>query len=1130
MSDEAAETRLLDTQGVLLARLGEGVVLNARYRLDVELGRGGMGVVYRATDLQLDRQVAIKILPEAAGSSQARVRLVEEARAAAALNHPHIVAVHDVGEDRGVPFFVMELVHGTTLRAERIDDTREILAVATQVCDALAHAHAHGIVHRDIKPENILVIGSGAARQVKVADLGVAMPLRAAGTRDSGQVVGTAAYIAPEQALGERIDGRADLYSLGAVLYELVTGRPPFVGDHALAVISQHVNAPVVPPRMFRADLPAGLEAVILKLLAKSPGDRYEGAAAAKAALQESLEGAAPAEPTSSSLAMLDALSRGRMVGRSEELTRSRELWRRAAQGRGHGLLISGEPGVGKTRLARELMIQSGLDGAAVLWGACYEFEAATPHLPFAEALRRWIRGQADEALRDVLGERVLQIAKLAPELEARLGPFPSHVELPAHEERLLFVDAVVALFRALAAPQGLLFYVDDLHWADNATLWLLGHLLRHLSDDRVLVVASYRESELDRTHPLSKALVEWNRERLTTRIALKRLGPKDTHAQLSALLGEDAGAGLATALHRETDGNPFFVEEILKALIEQGAVRREDGRWAHAAVGELQLPQSVKAAIGRRLDRVSPETNDVLRAAAVLGKVFAFNELSEAVSDRNEEALLNALDEAGAAQLLIHGRNETFAFTHDKIREVLYEELNPIRRRRLHLRTAEGLERCQDRCAVSVDRLAHHFIEAGVHEKGLTYGRQAAREAQRMFAYDEALAAYGRALECAEILGRTDEQLAIEEAVGRLCQAAGNTVAALEHFERALAHAPDPVIRARLQCEAATSLVTIGDARGLVYLHEARGVLDPAEHPIETANACIVEGRFHHLGGRHRAAIGLFERAVELLLPRVESAPDGEAATTLVLAYGYLAGAYQHLGLMDEGDRWAHRTVEFGVTHKRPAAEAMGYEFLAENAFNAGRWAEAIAYATTERAIAQRIHSRERHAWTYLPAALAEQALGHAARGDAEAEEGLAIANAIGERRLATLLRAYRPGALADLGRLDEARRLADEAVHAADDLGLLFMQTEARRTLAYVHHVRGEWADAARIYAEILQMMEGREPVITKLLMGPCHIRTLRAAGRHTEAEAQLTAFEQLAAQCQSPFAVSEAARLRS
>ena len=160
--------------------------------------------------------------------------------------------------------------------------------LGAQVCDALAHAHAHGIVHRDIKPENILTVGSGPARQVKVADLGIALPLRAAGS-GSGPIVGTAAYMAPEQALGEPVDGRADLYSLGAVLYVLFTGRPPFQGDHALGVISQHVNAPVVPPRTFRADLAPALEAVILKLLAKSPRQRYASAVETKAALERAL-------------------------------------------------------------------------------------------------------------------------------------------------------------------------------------------------------------------------------------------------------------------------------------------------------------------------------------------------------------------------------------------------------------------------------------------------------------------------------------------------------------------------------------------------------------------------------------------------------------------------------------------------------------------------------------------------------------------------------------------------------------------------------------------------------------------------------------------------------------------------
>src|SRR5262245_31051016 len=228
-----------------------------------------MGVVYRASDLDLRRDVAVKVLTDAASSPDARERLVREARAAAALNHPHIVAVHDVGEDSGIPFFVMELVGGPSLDAAPPKDMEEIVRVAVEICEALEHAHAHGIVHRDLKPENVLFGGEtrGGHKAVKLADLGLAVPTSGVRLTQEGAIVGTVAFMAPEQAMGQPVDGRADLYSLGVVLYELVAGRLPFTGDHPLAVVSQHVNAPVVPPRAIRPDLPRGLEAVILRLL-----------------------------------------------------------------------------------------------------------------------------------------------------------------------------------------------------------------------------------------------------------------------------------------------------------------------------------------------------------------------------------------------------------------------------------------------------------------------------------------------------------------------------------------------------------------------------------------------------------------------------------------------------------------------------------------------------------------------------------------------------------------------------------------------------------------------------------------------------------------------------------------------
>ncbi len=418
--------------------------------------------------------------------------------------------------------------------------------------------------------------------------------------------------------------------------------------------------------------------------------------------------------------------------------------------------------------------------------------------------------------------------------------------------------------------------------------------------------MGAYRETELDRTHPLAKALVDWNRERLITRIVLRRFNENETGDQLGALLGEHVSGEFALAVHRETEGNPFFVEEVLKALIERGSVRRESGRWRRVEMDQLEIPQSVKEAIGHRLNRVSPDTNEILRVCAILGKVFTFEELT-AAAEQSEDALLDALDEATGAQLISAGSSDSFIFTHDKIREVLYEELNPIRRRRLHRHVAEGLERHCDRMTCAVEKLAHHYIQAGDHERGLKYAKQAAAEAERVFAVDEAIAAYSRARDCAEALNLIDEQVAQEEAIGRVYMLHGELILAGEHFERALQLATDPATRVRLQCQAAASLVTTGDPRGLEYVRQALEVLNPETDPLETANALSTEARFHHLAGRHTTATELLLRAEKLVAPTAESdSISNFAATMIAQVYAYLAGTHQHLGLFDDADRWA--------------------------------------------------------------------------------------------------------------------------------------------------------------------------------------------------------------------------------
>jgi tetratricopeptide (TPR) repeat protein len=874
---------------------------------------------------------------------------------------------------------------------------------------------------------------------------------------------------------------------------------------------------------------------------------------------ESSLEGDAEAAPA---VAILDALSRGRLIGRASELAEARQLWQRALDGHGHAVLLSGEPGAGKTRLARELTIQAAVDGAVVLTGGCYEYEATTPYLPFVEAFRRFVREEKDdEKLRTVLGDDAPQIAKLAPEIETRLGPFPARTELAPHEERLLFFDAVVQVFSNLARSKGLLFYADDLHWADRGTLWLLTHLLRQMREERALIVGCYRETELDRAHPLSRALLDWNRERLATRITLRRFEVAETNEQLSALLGESVSAEFGEAVHRETEGNPFFVEEVLKALIEQGSVRRESGRWQRCDLGELVIPQSVKEAIGSRLDRVSEQTNDVLRVAAVLGKTFSFEELQAAAENFSEDVLLDALDESTTAQLINTGGAESFTFTHDKIREVLYEELNPIRRRRLHRHAAEGLERRGiprdgDRQGVTsvcaVERLAYHYIQAGDYERGLTYAKHAATAAEKVFAFDEAVAAYSRARDCAEALGLVEEQVTLEEAIGKTYLMHGESIAAGEHFERAMALTDDRNVRARLQTEVAGSLVTTGDQRGIKYLHEALKVLDPEKEPLETANAISNEARFHHLAARHRQAIELLNRAAELVAPFAEAdSVSTFAAPIISQVYTYLAGAYQHYGLYDDSNAWAQRAIDFGERHNVSFAQAAGIEFLAENGMHTGNYAASFDYALSERAIAERIHSRERRAWTNFSAGLSSFLLGNFERAESEYTEGITLAETIGERRVLLLLKADYAVSLAAkgvrLGRdTDESRSLLDAALEtarqaseASDAPGLFYMHFESLRCLALVHVYRGEWDKAEETCAAAAELLAPTESRVSRLWLGPTYIEVvlenavrLEKQGKQEDATAKrvfadqlLNEYQQLVSECQSPRFTKEA-----
>jgi eukaryotic-like serine/threonine-protein kinase len=280
-------------------------LLGGRYELDGIVGRGGMAEVFRARDIRLDRTVAVKTLRDDLARDQTfQARFRREAQSAASLNHPSIVAVYDTGEDMvgptPVPYIVMEYVDGRTLRDLLRDDRRLLPERALEITDgvlrALDYSHRNGIVHRDIKPGNVMLTRSG---DVKVMDFGIARAVSDAQATmtQTAQVIGTAQYLSPEQARGERVDARSDLYSAGCLLYELLTGRPPFTGDSPVAIAYQHVRENPVPPSRVDPEIPAWADSIVLKAMAKDPGDRYQSAGEMRNDIQRALQGMPVAAP-----------------------------------------------------------------------------------------------------------------------------------------------------------------------------------------------------------------------------------------------------------------------------------------------------------------------------------------------------------------------------------------------------------------------------------------------------------------------------------------------------------------------------------------------------------------------------------------------------------------------------------------------------------------------------------------------------------------------------------------------------------------------------------------------------------------------------------------------------------------
>jgi len=802
-----------------------------RYQVKKFLGEGGKKKVYLAHDTLLDRDVAFALIKTEKLDDSARKRITREAQSMGRLgDHPHIVTVYDIGEHEGQPYMVLPLLPGGDVEGliEKAPEHRlsldKAIDIARAVCRGLVFAHSKGIVHRDLKPGNVWLSADGTA---KIGDFGLAVAVDLSRLTQSGMMVGTVSYMPPEQAMGGKVTEQADLYSLGAMLYEMVTGRPPFVGDDSVSIIGQHINTPPVSPTWHRADLPPALEILILQLLEKDPSKRPSSAADVLQAL-ESIDAGKVSKELSKEASTIteNPLYRRVFVGRESELKQLQSAFDSAVSGQGALMMVVGEPGIGKTAVCEQISTYVTLRGGRTLVGHCYEEGSLSlPYLAFVEAMRSYVLSREIKDLREELGTGAADVARIVSEVREKLKVKP-RVKGDPEEERYRLMQAVTGFLSSAASVQPLLIVLEDLHDSDKGTLDMLTHVSRHLTGTRLLIVGTYRDVEVDRNHPLSAALAELRRVSTYGRVLLRGLNADEVKRMLESITREEIPWGLAEAVHRQTEGNPLFVQEVVRFLVEEGLLSQQERRFRPTKDTplEMSIPEGLRDVIGKRLSLLSPECNQLLSAAGVIGREFDL-EILRAVTDIDEEAFVNALKEAVQLSIL-EERSQVglirYRFTHAFFRQTLYEELIAPRRLRLHQQVARALEKhYAKRLQEHAVELAEHFSQSTDPAdliKAVDYGEMAAKRAVDVYAYGEAVRLLEQTIKVQRVLDPNDKtrqcdlllMLADVLISGGDPQQARN-IALPEAFS--LAEAIDDAARASRSCMLAMQALAYGGA-----------------------------------------------------------------------------------------------------------------------------------------------------------------------------------------------------------------------------------------------------------------------------------------------------------------------------